>query len=247
MTGYDLSKAWFDWCFENPELSSCTHTAMYFFIIEHWNRLGQKEKFGLPAEMTKDALGIKNYRTFSKAFNDLIEWGFIKIHQRSKNQYSANVIALVKNTNATTKALTKATQQQLQKQRNCIVGVDKPNNLITIKPNNSPGGDFEKLVNDWMDYKKARRESYKNEKSILKFTESLKTLSGGNPEIASKIIDQSMANNWAGIFELKTTNKKTQGRPGQILQPDKEGEAKLLARFEENANESERKATTATA
>lgn len=133
MNGYDLSRNWFDWCFENPDLITPTHTAMYFFIIEHWNRLGQKEKFGLPMEMTKDAIGVKNYRTFSKVFNDLISWGFIKLLQKSKNQYSANVIAIVENTKANTKALTKAMQKHLQKQVHGIVGIDKPNNN---EPNN---------------------------------------------------------------------------------------------------------------
>ena len=130
---YELSRNWFDWCFENPEKITPTHTAMYFFIIEHCNRLGWKKKFGLPMEMTKDAIGIKNYRTYYNAFNDLIEWGFILLLEKSKNQYSANIIALVKNTKASTKALSKATQKHSQKQVHGIVGIDKP---ITIEPIN---------------------------------------------------------------------------------------------------------------
>jgi hypothetical protein len=133
MNSYELSRAWFDWCFENPEKISPNHTAMYFFIIEHCNRLGWKEKFGLPMEMTKDAIGIKNYKTYSKTFNDLVEFGFIKVYQKSKNQYSADIIALVKNTKAPTKALTKATLKHSEKQVQSIVGIDKPNNLITNK------------------------------------------------------------------------------------------------------------------
>ncbi len=131
LNGYDLSRDWFDWCFENTDLITPTHTAMYFFIIEHWNRLGQKQKFGLPMEMTKDALGIKNYKTYSKVFNDIANWGFIQILQKSKNQYSANVIALVKNTKPNTKALTKASLKHVPKQVQSIVGIDKPYNHIT--------------------------------------------------------------------------------------------------------------------
>ena len=108
MNSYELSRKWFDWCFENPEKISTNHSAMYFFIIEHCNRLGWKSKFGLPMEMTKDAIGMKNYRTYTKTFNDLVEWGFIDIVQKSKNQYSSCIIAIVKNTKATTKALDKA-------------------------------------------------------------------------------------------------------------------------------------------
>ena len=141
ISGYQLSHDWFDFCYENPELICPTHTAMYFFIIDHWNRMGWKVKFGLPMEMTKDALGIKNYKTYSRIFNDLVKWGFIIIVQKSTNQYSANIIALVKNTKASTKALTKASTKHMdshlpkQVQSNCqgIVGIDK---LRTIELNN---------------------------------------------------------------------------------------------------------------
>jgi hypothetical protein len=137
MNSYELSRNWFNWCFENPEKISPNHTAMYFFIIEHCNRLGWKEKFGLPMEMTKDAIGIKNYRTYSNTLNDLIEWGFITLIQKSKNQYSSNVIAIVKNTKANTKALDKAMQTHSQKQVHDTVCIDKPNNNITIEQINN--------------------------------------------------------------------------------------------------------------
>ncbi len=140
MNSYELSRAWFDFCFENPEKINPNHTALYFFAIEHCNRMGWKEKFGFPMEMAKDAIGISNYRTYAKTFNDLVSWGFIMVHQKSKNQYSANIIAIVKNTKAkskaSTKALDKAIQKHNQKQVHGIVGIDKPNNLITNKPNN---------------------------------------------------------------------------------------------------------------
>ena len=142
---YELSRNWFDWCFENPEKINANHTALYFFIIEHCNRLGWKEKFGLPMEMAKDALGIKNYKTYSKAFNDLVEFGFIKVIEKSKNQYSANIIALVKNTKAHTKALSKATQKHSQKQVHDIVCIDKPINLLTKEPINTMNSFFESL------------------------------------------------------------------------------------------------------
>lgn len=131
MTAYELSRNFFDWSFENTSLVKPTHVALYFFIIEHNNRLGWKPQFGLPMEMAKNAIGISNYKTYSKTFEDLIEWGFIKVFQRSKNQYSSNIIGLVKNTKATTKALSKATLKHSQKQVHGIVCIDKPDNLIT--------------------------------------------------------------------------------------------------------------------
>lgn len=131
INGYELSRNWFDFCFENPEKITPAHTALYFFAIEHCNRLGWKEKFGLPSQMAMDAIGIKNWRTYIKAFNDIINWNFFKLISKSKNQYSATVIALVKNTKANTKALAKAIQKHSQKQDICIVGINKP---ITIEP-----------------------------------------------------------------------------------------------------------------
>jgi hypothetical protein len=108
MNGYELSRNWFDWSFENPELISPTHTAIYFFAIEHCNRLGWKDKFGFPTQMAMDAIGVKKHQTFTKHFNDLVEWGFMGLVQKSKNQYSANIISLISAKPKNGKALDKA-------------------------------------------------------------------------------------------------------------------------------------------
>lgn len=196
MNGYELSRNWFDWCFENPELITPTHTAMYFFIIEHWNRMGQKEKFGLPMEMTKDALGIKNYKTFSKVFHNLIDWGFIKIIQKSKNQYSANVIAISKNTKANTKALTKASLKHLEKQVRGIVGIIKPNNLITLEPITTPiENDIKNWRNDFDIYLSELRIIYKELISDSSFILEQEKF---NPNIDIKLsIEKACTNYWA--------------------------------------------------
>lgn len=137
MNSYELSRNWFDWCFENPEKINTNHHAIYFFAIEHCNRLGWKEKFGFPSQMTMDAIGIKNYRTYIKAFNDLVEFGFIDLIKKSSNQYSANIIAIVKNTKANTKALDNAFTTHNTKQSQSNVSINKQSNNITIKPNNN--------------------------------------------------------------------------------------------------------------
>lgn len=135
LSGYDLSRMFFDWTYENPDKVKPNHIALYFFIVEHCNRLGWKDRFGLPSSMAKDAIGIKNYRTYTKTLNDLVEWGFIKVIEESKNQYTSCIIAIVKNTQANTKAYTKALYKHIQKhgqkQVHGIVSIDKP---ITIEP-----------------------------------------------------------------------------------------------------------------
>ena len=116
MNSYELSRKWFDWCFDNPEKVKPNHTALYFFCIEHCNRLGWQEKFGLPTEMSKSAIGIHSYNTYTKTLNELIEWGFIKMIQKSKNQYSSNIIALSNFNKASTEALDKAMIKHASKQ-----------------------------------------------------------------------------------------------------------------------------------
>lgn len=73
---------------------------------------------------------------------------------------------------------------------------------------------FEKAFTTWLDYKRERKESYKSRKSLKVCYTHMVKMSGGSPEMAMAIVEQSMANNWAGLFELKTTtnhgdNRKT--------------------------------------
>jgi len=112
MNGYNLTRAWYDFKFDNVGKVKAVHSDMYFYIIDLWNRLGQKDSFGLPTSVTMEALGINSYNTFKKVLDDLIEFNFIVLISESKNQHSSKVIALVtalsKNDKATDKALDKA-------------------------------------------------------------------------------------------------------------------------------------------
>ena len=56
----------------------------------------------------------------------------------------------------------------------------------------------------WLDYKKGRGQTYKTQQSFDAMSEQLIKLSRGDPQTAEEIVKQSMANNWAGLFELKT-------------------------------------------
>jgi len=160
MNTYNLSRAWFNFCFDNPEKIKPNHTAVYFFAIENCNRLGWKEKFRLPSQMAMEAVGIKSYNTYSKTFNDLIDWGFFTLIERSKNQYSANIIALSYFDKADNKALDKALIKHATKQSESTVqsidSINKQRNKETI----------EHFENWWIHYprklnKKKAESSYK--------------------------------------------------------------------------------------
>lgn len=58
----------------------------------------------------------------------------------------------------------------------------------------------------WLDYKYERKEKYKSERSIKMCYDKLVKLSDNNPAIVTEIVNQSIANNWAGLFALKTEN-----------------------------------------
>lgn len=156
LSGYELSRDWWNFCFENPEMISPNHSALYFFIIEHCNRLGWKEKFGLPTTMAKDAIGIKSYNTYIKTLNEIVGWGFVKVIERSKNQYSSNIIALSKNNKAHNKALDKAFIKHVTKQSESTVqstgesisSVDKQVNQEPLQPitNNQEPSDAHELL-----------------------------------------------------------------------------------------------------
>lgn len=55
----------------------------------------------------------------------------------------------------------------------------------------------------WSNYKRSRRECYKSELSARRCLACLKHLAADNPHTAYQIIDQSIANNWAGLFPLR--------------------------------------------
>ena len=150
ITGYDLSRKWFNYCFANPVKIMTNHTALYFFAIEHCNRLGWKDKFGFPTTMAMEALGIKSYNTYINTLNDIVDWGFIIMIERSKNQYSANIIALSNFDKAPDKALDKATLKHMSKQRESNDSIYKQvnNKQITI---NKRKTEFKKLLAEHQD------------------------------------------------------------------------------------------------
>lgn len=63
--------------------------------------------------------------------------------------------------------------------------------------------EFILIVKTWLNYKKERKETYKSKIGLTLFCKELKKISGGDNNKALQVIEKSMANNWAGIFELK--------------------------------------------
>lgn len=140
MDYFKLTRAFWDFAFENPERIKPNHCALYLFIVEHCNRLGWKKKFGLPTEMSKEAIGIRSYNTYILTLNDLVEFGLIELIEKSKNQYSSNIVAISNFDKALDKALDKASIKHATKQSESnsesICTIDKHNTYNNIQYTN---------------------------------------------------------------------------------------------------------------
>lgn len=96
---------------------------------------------------------------------------------------------------------------------------------------------WREVIRPWLEFKKTNRQGYKSEMSIRKCLTMLKRISGDNPATATAIIDKSMANNWAGLYELgkgggQVHRPATGQRIGQIKQPESQDrQNKILEKF----------------
>ena len=79
---------------------------------------------------------------------------------------------------------------------------------------------FEDAFFRWLKYKQGRGEKYKNLKSLRTCYDKMKKDSKNSPSLAMKMIEQSEANNYAGLFPLKE-NYNNGLMYGQILKGDR--------------------------
>ena len=77
----------------------------------------------------------------------------------------------------------------------------KNENLEEIIPEDDKA--YLPAMNTWLEYKKEIKKTYKSQSSVLMCLKRLKQLSKDNPDTAMKIVEQSIANNWVGLFGLK--------------------------------------------
>ncbi len=76
--------------------------------------------------------------------------------------------------------------------------------------------EFEPAIKRWLAYKAEIKDGYKSQQSVDVMARNLWKLAHEQPEMAMRIVDQSIGNNWKGLFELKNghvngTSKNTDG------------------------------------
>lgn len=69
--------------------------------------------------------------------------------------------------------------------------------------------EFKPIFQKWLDYKREKKQTYKGKLSLQQCYKQLLELSNNNVAIAEKVVNQSIANNWAGLFPLKDILKTT--------------------------------------
>ena len=75
-------------------------------------------------------------------------------------------------------------------------------------------------VETWLAYKREKSQSYKPT-GFKTFYKKLCELSNNNPQVAMAIIEQSMQNNYAGIFPLRNNNNNSNNNYGRETITDK--------------------------
>ncbi len=98
-----------------------------------------------------------------------------------------------------------------EKKKSC--GKRKETDLSFVEPS------FQPVMAEWLAYKSERGQTYRQQ-GLKACYSKLRELSNEDPDIARKIIRQSMANNWAGLFPLKTTNDYGRSTKNQPPGPD---------------------------
>lgn len=92
----------------------------------------------------------------------------------------------------------------------------KPLDLSFIHPS------FHCVMEKWLAYKKERKCAY-TQRGAESAYKKLYQMSGGNATVGDQIVEQSIANNWQGLFELKNNGTqlttsclpKSQSVPGR--------------------------------
>ena len=95
---------------------------------------------------------------------------------------------------------------------------NKDKSLIEKTISFSDDARMNEAITRWLAYKKERGQTYKPT-GLKAFITRLGNLSGGNGEVALKIVEQSMANNYSGVFPLNS-NRVVTNTPdmGVVLQ-----------------------------
>lgn len=139
-------------------------------------------------------------RRVSDALNELETLGACETKTKQKGNKGGSLISIC-NYEFYEKTLNAYETKTKQKQNKEKVKVTKKNSFdySFIEPQ------FRKPFEEWLKYKRSKNQMFKRQCDLELCYKKLKGFSDGNAEKATLIIEQSMTNNWSGLFELKTS------------------------------------------
>jgi len=211
---YHFTRAWFDFAFENPIRVNTNHAALFLWFVELNNRLGWSPVFKITAMECMAAAGFKTYKPYKKTFDELIEFGFVELKQKSLNQYQCNIIALVKNAKATNKALDKATNKARKEQTTKHVHTNGQSiSHIHLNQETTNQETFKhserknlKFIFDSENFKKKWEELIASEKwrakSFAALQSTLNQLANFPEEKAIELIQEAISGEKSNLFEI---------------------------------------------
>lgn len=162
------------------------------YNTDKWNKTNWYAitKFGLTYMQTKGY----SISVFGALFqNDTIDSG--KMND-GKLQNEQSII--INNTNTNTNSIQEKEDTNISSKKKYSL------DLSIVAP------EMQEVVETWLTYKKEKGKIYKPI-GFKNFYKKLCEMSGCNPQIAMAIIEQSMANNYDGIFPLKANNNNYAG------------------------------------
>lgn len=132
--------------------------------------------------------------SISKWISQLVEFGYIKseiIYKEGSKEIDKRYLSIL--------------CDPVKENFNTPVKENLKDNNIVIFNNNLTDSNIKPAFEKWLAYKKEKKQSYKpiGLKTCLK---KLEELSGGSPDVAMQIVEQSIANNWSGLFPLRRIN-----------------------------------------
>jgi len=198
---FNYFNGYWNWAGENPAHNNPTSTAIYFYIVSIANQLGWKPEFSLSSTQVMNGCGIANYKTYKKHLDILIENGLIKIVRESKNQYMANVFALVNFTEALPKQV-----QSTAHIHKTIKTIKTYKSIDEIKKEHFADEKINSLFIQFLSERIARKK-YPTDNAIQLLIKQMRKIYKTKEEVIEGL-ELAIANGWTGLYELNKNNSK---------------------------------------
>lgn len=227
MTLIDLHKQF--WREYRKKPFTPNETLLFHFLLDVWNSTGRKEVFELRSSQVESILEM-NKMTLTRCRESLKKRGLIKFTNGSTRGKYPHYSLLHVTDDVTDNVTENVTDNVTDDVTDNVTDNVTTHRVLRVKEKERISKDIPKketdlnfclpsfvpIMEEWLAYKKKRKESYKTEASVRKCYQNLVKLSDNNSAVAQLIVDQSIANNWAGLFQLKQNGEFIQKNIGRV-------------------------------